>query len=65
MQPAPPPRNAPRSDPDLDRGHFKPYRLTLRDGRPLPANIQITGRGPHLYVFAGTVRYGLDIDDIQ
>jgi hypothetical protein len=50
---------------DLDRGHFKPYRLALPGGRPLPANAHFIGRGPHLHVFAGTVWYRLDLDDVR
>ena len=40
------------------------YRVVLPDGEPLPAGIQVTGRGSRLHFLTGTSWYQLDMDDI-
>lgn len=50
---------------DLDRGHFKPYRLSLPGGRRLPRDVQIIGRGPDLHLFTDSTWYRLNLEDIR
>lgn len=45
----------------LDAGR---YRLVLPDGRPLPSEVRMVGRGPDLHVFHGTDWYLLSLPDI-
>ncbi len=40
------------------------YRMVLPDGEPLPADIQVIGRGSRLHFLTGTSWYQLDMDDI-
>lgn len=49
---------------DLDEGHFKPYRLTLPDDRPLPDRARIVGRGADLHVFIDSAWYRLNLADL-
>ncbi|HEX5598853.1 MAG TPA: hypothetical protein VFX61_22975 [Micromonosporaceae bacterium] len=49
---------------DLDRGHFKPYRLTLPDESRLPDRAQVIGRGPDLHVFVDSRWFRLSLDDL-
>jgi hypothetical protein len=41
------------------------YRLVLPDGRPLPDEVRMVGRGPDLHVFHGTDRYLLSLPDLH
>jgi hypothetical protein len=49
---------------NLDRGHFRSYRLTLPGGRALPDNVRVIGRGTDLHVFAETIWFRLHLDDL-
>ncbi|WP_433040698.1 hypothetical protein [Dactylosporangium sp. CS-033363] len=38
--------------------------LVLPDGRPLPKQTTMVGRGPHLHVFTEATWYRLSLDDL-
>jgi hypothetical protein len=51
----------------LDTDRYEPVgqqRIALPDGRPIPRDATVVGRGPDLHVFAGTAWYRLGIDDL-
>jgi hypothetical protein len=49
---------------DLDRGHFRPHRLTLPGARALPDSLRLIARGADLHVFAEATWYRLHLDDL-
>ena len=52
---------------ELDADRAQPageYRVVLPGGEPLPAGIQVIGRGSRLHFLTGTSWYQLDMDDI-
>jgi hypothetical protein len=52
----------------LAAGRYEPgdhRRLVLPDGRPVPDDVRIIGRGPDLHVFVGPTWYRLGLDDLR
>ena len=50
---------------DHQQRHLEPYRLVLPDGRPLPRDARLIGRGAQLHALVDTDWYSLHLDDLQ